>query len=114
MKFQLLPLGARFEYEGKAYVKTGPLTAAGDGGGQRMIPRHAVLKPLDGMPAEPPPRAGRKLDEATVRVALEAFHGECARLLQAVAENPDQAETARAVLDAARQRFLDAVACAVA
>ncbi len=108
MKFQLLPLGARFEYEGKAYVKTGPLTAAGDGG-QRMIPRHAVLKPLDGAPAEAPRRIGRKLDETTVKAALEAFHGECARLLLTVAEKPDQAPAARAVLDAARRRFLDAL-----
>ncbi|MDP2432861.1 MAG: hypothetical protein Q8O33_12620 [Pseudomonadota bacterium] len=109
MKFQLLPLGARFEYEGKTYVKTGPLTAAGDDG-QRMIPRHAVLKPLDGTPTDAPRRADRKLDETAVKAALEAFHGECSRLLQAVAENPDQAPAARAVLDAARQRFLDAVA----
>jgi len=27
MKFQMLALGARFEFEGKVYVKTGPLTA---------------------------------------------------------------------------------------
>lgn len=108
MKFQLLPLGARFEYEGKAYVKTGPVTASSDDG-QRMIPRHAVLKPLDGAPVEAPKRASRKLDETTVKAALEAFHGECARLLQAVAEQPDQAQAARAVLDAARQRFLDAL-----
>lgn len=109
MKFQLLPLGARFEYEGKAYVKTGPVTASSDDG-QRMIPRHAVLKPLDGAQPETPRRGDRKLDETMVKVALEAFHGECARLLQSVAENPDQAPAARAVLDAARQRFLDALA----
>ncbi|MDO9225210.1 MAG: hypothetical protein Q8M09_00870 [Pseudomonadota bacterium] len=108
MKFQLLPLGARFEYEGKVYVKAGPLTAAGDSG-QRMIPRHAVLKPLDVAPVEAPKRASRKLDESAVKAALEAFHGECARLLQAIAEQPDQAQAARAVLDAARQRFLDAL-----
>lgn len=108
MKFQLLPLGARFEYEGKVYMKTGPLTASGEGG-QRMIPRHAVLKPLDVVAAEPP-RASRKLDEAKVKAALEAFHGECARLLQSVAAQPEQAAAARAVLDAARQRCLDALA----
>ncbi len=107
MKFQLLPLGARFEFEGRVYTKTGPLTASGEEGGQRMIPRFATLKPLDGDVPKAPPNIERKLDETTVRVALEAFHGECARLLRTVAEDPGQAQAARAVLDAARQRFLD-------
>ncbi len=110
MKFQLLPLGSRFEFEGRVYVKTGPLTASGEDGGQRMIPRFAALKPLEGAAPEAPANIERKLDETTVRVALEAFHGECARLLQTVAEDPGQAQAARAVLDAARQRFLDALA----
>lgn len=47
MKFQQLALGARFEFEGTDYVKSGPLTATSAAGLQRMIPRFAVLKPLD-------------------------------------------------------------------
>ena len=103
MKFQLLPIGARFEYEGKVYVKSGPLTASTEGGGRRMIPRYALLRPLDG--ARDAPRPGRKPD-AALTAALEVFHGECARLLQAVADNPTAVETALLELDAARQRFL--------
>lgn len=110
MKFQLLPLGARFEFEGRVYTKTGPLTASGEDGGQRMIPRFAALKPLDGAVPKTPPASERKVDETRVRVALEAFHGECARLLQTLATDPEQAQAARALLDAARQRFLDALA----
>ena len=47
MKFQDLPVGARFEYQGKVFVKTGPITAASEAGGQQMIPRYADLRPLD-------------------------------------------------------------------
>ena len=47
MKLQQLAIGDRFEYDGRILVKTGPLTASSDDGGQQMIPRYAVLKPLD-------------------------------------------------------------------
>ena len=46
MKIHQLPQGARFEYEDEEYVKTGPLFGTGKAG-QRLIPRYAVLKPLD-------------------------------------------------------------------
>ena len=52
MKLQHLAIGARFEYEGVVYVKTGPLTAASEEGGQRIIPRYAILRPLDVPAAE--------------------------------------------------------------
>lgn len=100
MRFQHLPIGTRFEFEGKVYVKTGPISAASEQGGQRMIPRHAALRPLDGAVPEAKPRPGRKLDEAAVLAAFEAFHGACARLLD---------EPARLELAAARQRFLAAL-----
>lgn len=31
MKFSMLPIGARFEFEGKVYVKTGPVAASTEG-----------------------------------------------------------------------------------
>lgn len=109
MKFQQLPHGARFEYEDKIYVKTGPLTAATEEGVQRMIPRFAVLKLLDGsMPAQvpqPPP----KLDEAMVMAALEAFHGECLRLLEEAGVDEERGRVMRARLDEARRRFIAAL-----
>jgi hypothetical protein len=105
MKFQLLAIGARFEFEGKVYVKTGPLTAATEAGGQRMIPRSAVLKPLDA-PVVEKPKAGRKLDEAAVTAAFELFFTDCARLLQTAESDVLRARALRAELDAARQRFL--------
>ncbi len=106
MKFQHLPVGARFEYEGRPYVKTGPLTAAGEQGGQRMIPRWAVLKPADGAAPEPAARVPRQLDETTVLVAFQAYHAECTRLL---AETGD-GEAVQERLAAARRSFLEALA----
>lgn len=106
MKFQMLPLGARFEFEGDVYVKTGPLTAAAEAGGQRMIPRSAVLKPLDA-PVVEKPKAGRKLDAAVVTAAFELFFTDCARLLQSAEPDVLRASALRAELDAARRRFLD-------
>ena len=56
MKIHLLPMGARFVYEGEEYVKTGPLFASGKGG-QRLIPKYAVLTPLgDQAPVRKTPR----------------------------------------------------------
>ncbi|MFA5081494.1 MAG: hypothetical protein WC474_02970 [Hydrogenophilaceae bacterium] len=97
MKFQHLAIGARFEFEGKIYVKTGPIAAASESGAQRMIPRHAVLRPLDGAQPIEKPKPGRKLDEAQVLAAFDAFYSECARLLD---------EPAKLALADARTRFL--------
>lgn len=74
MKLQHLAIGARFEYQGQVYVKTGPLTAASETGGQALIPRYAILKPLDVPAPEAPGAAVRRLDAARVRKAFEAFY----------------------------------------
>ncbi len=104
MKFQMLPMGARFEYEGRVYLKTGPMTAVSEAGGQRMIPRFAVLKPLDGAVAAPA-RAGRKLDESAVLAAFDRFYAECADLLFGHEPDVQRARDLRAALERARDRF---------
>lgn len=96
MKLQYLPIGARFEYEGAVYVKTGPLTASSEVGGQRIIPRHAVLRPLD-LPAG---EGKGKLEAPVVRKAFNAFFETCNRLV---------GEAGQAELEQARQRFLKAI-----
>ena len=53
MKIHELPMGVRFAWQGRTYVKSGPLFADGEDG-RRMIPRHAVLQPLDPMPITAP------------------------------------------------------------
>ena len=75
MKLQHLALGARFEYEGRVFVKTGPLTAVAEDGGQQMIPRYAILKPLDlPEPEMAPGVAVRRLEAQKVRKAFDAFY----------------------------------------
>ena len=98
MKLQHLSIGARFEFEGKVYVKTGPLTASSDKGGQRMIPRSAMLTPLDMPPVqETKGSQTRKVTEATLLAAFEEFYGTCSRLVD---------ESGSMELATARQKFL--------
>lgn len=101
MKLTQLPLGARFEYDGEIFTKTGPMTAASEKHGQRMIPRYAVLKPADGFtPPAAGPETARMLDEATVLAAFERFFGTALRLSD---------DFSKAELEAARQKFLAAL-----
>ena len=90
MKLQDIPMGGRFEYQGKVFFKTGPITAASSPGGQCVIPRSAVLSPVR--------ENTGGLDKDSVLAAFDAFYLTCARLT---------AESAQAELAAARQRFLD-------
>lgn len=93
MKLQHLSVGDRFEYDGDVYVKTGPLTAASEKGGQRVIPRSAVLRPL-AVPA-PAPTVG--LERQQVAAAFSTFYARCAGL---VGEND------RRELEVAQSAFL--------
>ena len=101
MKLNHLPIGARFEYEGQIYTKTGPITATAERGGQRMIPRHATLRPVDGCPPPPPDTVGSKLDEKSVLEAFEAYHAIALRLTEGLG---------KAELELARARFLATLA----
>ncbi len=102
MKFQHLPLQARFRYEGRVYVKTGPLTAmAADGGGQRLIPRYAVLEPLP----EDLPAGAAAVAPAGLAAAAEELLAACAQLIDAACHTPQQRAALRAELEAAGQRF---------
>lgn len=99
MKIHQLPMGARFEYEGEEYVKTGPLIAAGKAG-QRMIPKYAVLKPLGGVEAAAPPASRATLPREEVLGAFAAFYADCRSLVPA---------DRRQALEDARERFLRAL-----
>jgi hypothetical protein len=102
MKFQQLEIGARFEFEGKVYVKEGPVAARDvDTGKSRMIPRYAVLKPVGEMPKVSAQAAPKVVPRDAVLAAFEVFYTECG-LVAAQCSIPD----AEARLAAARQRFL--------
>jgi len=100
MKIHQLPIGARFRFEGEEYAKTGPLVGTRtQDGRQRLIPRHAVLEPLDAFADAPAPK-GATLARADVLAAFESFAAECALMV---------GDEGRAALSAARERFLKAL-----
>lgn len=100
MKIHHLPHGARFEYEGEEYVKTGPMFASGKDG-QRLIPKYAVLKPLGETAAAGASAPADALARSTVQAAFDAFCAECRVLLPVERQGE---------LQAARERFLQAIA----
>jgi hypothetical protein len=95
MKLQFLAIGDRFEYDGEIYVKTGPLTAASEQGGQRVIPRSAVLRPL--ATTEPVQGTAAGLERQKVLAAFSTFYASCSGLV---------GDNERRELELARRKFL--------
>ncbi len=84
MKFADIGRGVRFRYQGRVYVKTGPLTASDElSGAQRMIPRYAVLEPLE-VPLS------RDVAPDPVREALHLLVREGEALLDELGASPQQ------------------------
>jgi hypothetical protein len=96
MKIHQLPLGARFEYQGEEYVKTAALFATGKAG-PRLIPKYAVLKPLDQVEAVSHTGQNETLPRAAVLKAFGTFYTQCVALV------PDNR---RGELETARAAFL--------
>jgi len=95
MKIHQLPMNARFEYEGQEYLKTGPLLATGPGG-QRLIPKYAVLKVI-GAEITGTAKKANGFSKEAVRKSFDVFFAHC----EALAPADRQAE-----LHAAREEFL--------
>ena len=108
MKFQHLPMGAHFEFDGKVYAKVSPILGeAVDGSGRRMIPRYALLKPVPGVGEQLAPPDAPQIDRERVMAAFEAFHNNCAHLLDgACAADSERREALQAALAEARRQFL--------
>jgi hypothetical protein len=100
MKIHQLPLGARFEFDGGEYVKTGPLVATGKGG-QRLIPKYAVLKVIGDTGNVAAEKKSDMLSRAQVLAAFDTFYADCRVLLAPAAQTP---------LASARERFLQSLA----
>lgn len=96
MKIHLLPLGARFLFEGREYVKTGPMIGTGPEGA-RFFPKYQLLQPLD-QPPSPPAGAAASLPRARVEQALTGLFAQIEALVP---------EAQRPALAAARERFWD-------
>lgn len=105
MKFDELQMGQRFEWNGVTYVKAGPVVAREESTGKsRMIPRYAVLKPVGEVAAASKKTAPKMLSTDAVMAAFDPFYAVCVELI-AQAHDSD----AKASLESARKRFLDAL-----
>lgn len=112
MKFHDLTIGQRFELEGVAYVKTGPLLAGQvEGGGSKFMPRYVMVKLLDGAEARPQAGQEKLLLAGEVIAAFDAYHLACREMLEKLAGTlaPDRLQEFSNALESERQAFLDAV-----
>lgn len=80
-KFHLLGVGQHFEWEGKRYVKSTPLLATQvPEGGQKFMPRAALVRLVGEEISAPRADTPATLDSATVREAIERYHQRCLKL----------------------------------
>jgi len=105
MKFKLLSIGQKFEYEGETYVKTSPLVASHTATGHnKMIPRYATLKLLE---------ATTKIDEQThnktvsLLDTLNAFNHFYERCIYVLEAHDALMPTIKNELDKARDEFTE-------
>lgn len=78
MKFKLLSLGQKFEYEGDTYVKTSPLLASNIKTSQsKIIPRYATLILLDDARNSNQGNVSKQIDSQQVLLKFNAFYEIC-------------------------------------
>ncbi|MEJ2344020.1 MAG: hypothetical protein P8076_05060 [Gammaproteobacteria bacterium] len=84
MKFHQLPVGSRFELDGRIYVKVTPLIAQHEADGrQQLVRRSASVRLAQGaaaLRAQP-----RPLPPAEVRERLDAFYARCLQCIDELA-----------------------------
>lgn len=101
MKFQSVPLGERFLYQGEWFVKHTPLVAVQEASGaQRLIPRSA---PVRTAPAEDSAETPAAKPNALLG-ALESYHNDCLVQVHALADRID-AETLEHLEQALEQEY---------
>lgn len=95
MKFSHIAIGARFRYQGKVYSKCSPLAASESGGRQRMVPRSAIVDPLE--------NSGEQAKQTPpLSQALSDYHAQCHALLRAATSaSPNDAAALALQLDQA-------------
>lgn len=102
MKFKLLSLGQKFEYEGGSYVKTSPLIASHiETGKNKMIPRYATLTLLD-TATEKEDTNNKTLNYIDTLNAFNQFYETCINVLE---QNNALVPKIKNELDKARDEF---------
>jgi hypothetical protein len=103
MKFSQLPIGTRFRFEDKLYLKRTPLQADPvDGGARRLIPRSARVEPLGDTPRRPAPAAREPIPVAQLTTVMDALGGELADI---ITHSGLDAEATQSALERLRRAF---------
>lgn len=88
MKFSDITVGQRFRFEGRVYVKSGPLIARDEGsGGQRFIRRSAAVETISGQAAAHEPRPPNAISPDALMAAADAYHRRCLACVDEIAEH---------------------------
>lgn len=90
MKFYQLPIGQRFELEGKRYVKTTPLVACLESDGSQKFIKRAVQVRLLGDKAEIPGGDDSGGESAGMLKLINQYHEAALAILRAQAIGLDQ------------------------
>lgn len=110
MKFHDLPIGQRFEFEGEAYVKTGPFVAShGVTGAQKFMARYAMVIPAGAQAAPAPKSRERMIQRTAAEAAFEGFYQRCMRMMTDLGLPEGRLDAALGELADGRQAFLDSL-----
>ena len=83
MKFKLLSIGQKFEYDGEVYVKTSPLIASNvETGHNKMIPRYATLTLLDESGTQKQKIKKDAVNAQEILNAFNIFYEKCIGILE--------------------------------
>ncbi len=83
MKFKLLSIGQKFEYDGEVYVKTSPLVASNvKTSANKMIPRYATLTLLDEAGTQQQKIKKDAVDAQEILNAFNIFYEKCIATLE--------------------------------
>ncbi len=83
MKFKLLSIGQKFEYEGEVYIKTSPLIASNiKTSHNKMIPRYATLTLLNDAGTKKQQRRKEPVDAQEILNAFNIFYEKCIGILE--------------------------------
>ena len=116
MKFHLLPVGEKFEYQVEVYIKADKLIANSEKTGQnRLIARSANVQPVSSQP-DSTPKVVEEHQVQTKKVLEEfdEYHKVCLKSIHDIATAliPDIKETADNKineLEEARNKFIDSL-----
>lgn len=104
MKFKLLSIGQKFEYEDIVYVKTSPLVASNiKTGHNKMIPRYASLTLLDDSGSQLQQPVNVTVETEAVITAFNHFYEKCIDVLE---QNDLLIPEIKNDFDAARDEFV--------